>query len=305
MSLYQKYRPKSLDQIKGNKETVLKLQNMLSKKESFPHAVLLYGETGCGKTTIARIIANELGCIGSDLYEYDSSQFRGIDTSRDIHYKSQFLASEGKIRVWILDECHKMTNDAQNALLKILEDTPDHVYFILCTTDPIKLISAVKGRCSQFQVYPISNDEMFSLLRRIVRSEKQELKQEVFDQIILSANGLPRNAIQILEQVLSVPDDERLSIAKVTVERQHQVIELCRALIKRNSWKQVKAILVSIKEEDPENIRRVVLGYMQSVLLGNEDDMAAAIIEAFWEPTYNIGFPGIVYACYSIINLKR
>lgn len=302
MSLYLKYRPKDLSQIKGNKSLVDSLNNMLSNKETCPHTFLLHGPTGCGKTTIARIIANELGCHERDFIEINTADLRGIDTSREIINRSQFAPIQGSIMVWLIDECHKLTNDAQNALLKLLEDTPKHIYIILCTTDPQKLLSTIKGRCIQFQVSPLNDIEMFQLLRRIVRDEKEELNKQIFDQIIETSQGLPRNAIQILEQVLNASEEERLATAKKNIDNQAEIIELCRALLKNSNWNQVKEILARLKGQEAESIRRVVLGYCQAILLKSENDKAAMIIEEFWEPTYDIGFPGIVYACYSIIN---
>lgn len=303
MSFHIKYRPPTLDQIKGNEKTVKTLKGLLDK-EDHPHTYLLYGPTGCGKTTVARIIANTLGCGENDFREMNTADLRGIDTSREIISKSQYAPMQGEVLVWLIDECHKLTNDAQNALLKILEDTPSHVYFILCTTDPQKLLPTIKGRCSQFQLTPPSPEQIFALLRRIVREEGQELDKQIYDQIIESSQCLPRTALQILEQVLSAPVNERLEIAKRNADVQTEIIELCRALIKGLPWSQVKVILEGLKDQEPESIRRVVLGYCQAVLLKSENDRAAMIIENFWEPTYDLGFPYITYACYSIINGK-
>jgi len=300
MSLYLKYRPDSWEKIVGNTEVVSSIQNML-QKENHPHSYLLTGGTGCGKTTIARIMATELGCVGMDYNEVDSADFRGIDTVRDIRKGSQFKPMEGRCRVWVIDECHKMTNDAQNALLKILEDTPAHVYFILCTTDPQKLISTVKGRCSTFQVNPLTDKDMFRLLRKITTAEGDKLDKEIYDQIITDAMGHPRNAIQVLEQVLNVEPDLRLETARRKAEEQSEVIVLCRALLGKKSWKEIAGILTGLKQQDPENIRRVVIGYAQSVLLsGKTEDRCGLILEEFKEPTYNMGFPAVVLACYSI-----
>ncbi len=293
MSLYNKYRPQSFDQIKGNTQLVSTLQGMLKDKKTFPHTILLHGNTGCGKTSIARIIANELGCKGEDYQEINSANFRGIDTVRDLISKCMFKPLEGDVRVYVLDEIHKMTGEAQNALLKPLEDTPNHVYFILCTTEPHKLLETIRGRCSQFQVNPLSEPQMYGLLRRIARDEGQELEKEIYDQIIQDAVGHPRNAIQILEQVLRAPDDQRLETARQAAVEQSQVIELCRALLSGSaSWDAVAKILTGIKEQEAEDIRRIVLGYCQAVLLKNKNDRAALIIETFYEPLYNIGSVG-------------
>lgn len=300
MSLYLKYRPTELSQVKGNAEIISPLEGMLSNLKTCPHSFLLHGQTGCGKTTVGRIIANRLGCKGSDYKEVDSADFRGIDTIREIRKNSLFKAIEGPCRVWLIDECHKLTSDAQNALLKILEDTPSHVYFILCTTDPQKLLPTIKGRCQQFQLNPLSDTQMFGLLRKVVSAEKEELPKEVYDQIIQSSKGLPRNALQILEQVLNVPSGERLETAKKAEIAIVQSIELCRALLNKSSWKHISSILNGLKDQEPEGIRRAVLGYCQAVLLKGDVEHVGAIMEAFMNPFYDTGFPQLVYASYVV-----
>ena len=168
MSLALKYRPDDLNLVKGNREIVNTLKGMLSDLTNCPHAFLLHGPTGCGKTTIARIIAKGIGAEGEDQREIDSADFRGIDTIRDLRRKSQYMATSSGNRIWIIDECHKLTNDAQNALLKILEEPPQHVYFALCTTEPQKLLETIKGRCIQLQVKPLNESQMKGLFRKVL-----------------------------------------------------------------------------------------------------------------------------------------
>ena len=300
MSLYLKYRPKTLEDVIGNAEIVSSLDNMLADKKACPHSFLLTGPTGCGKTTIGRIIAERLDCKGQDFREVDSADFRGIDTVREIRKQAQYRPLESSCRVWLIDECHKMTNDAQNALLKILEDTPARVYFILCTTDPQKLLNTIKGRCSTFMVKLLTEDQMLKLLRHVVRSEGERLQKLVFEQIVQDSLGHPRNALQTLDQVLRVDQEKRLETAKQSAEEQSQSIELCRALIGGKSWGVVCKILNGIKDQDPESIRRHVLGYTQAVLLKNDNERAGLILEEFIEPFFNSGFPQLVYACYSV-----
>ena len=308
MALYQKHRPNTFEDVVGNQETISTLSTMVRDKETCPHAFLLTGPTGCGKTTIGRIIVQELGCSEHDYKEVDSADFRGIDTIRDIRKQSRFRPMAGEVKVWLIDECHKMTGDAQNALLKILEDTPKHVFFILATTDPQKLIPTIKGRCSTFAVKPLGEKEMKRLLRRVAKEEvatdSTGLTKEIYEQIVMDSLGHPRNALQILEQVLRTDPEKRLEVARRAAEEQSQSIELCRALLKGpgTSWKEVATILQGLKDQDAESIRRHVLGYCQSVLLRGSNDQAAKVIEEFWEPLYNIGFPGLVYACYSSKN---
>lgn len=300
MSLHLKYRPRSLDEVYGNEQTIESLKTTLDR-EDHPHSYLFHGPTGCGKTTLGRIVAKELGCSDEDYREVDSADFRGIDTIREMRKQSQFKPLKGSCRVWLLDECHKLSNDAQNALLKALEDTPKHVYYILCTTDPQKLINTIRGRCSQYQVNPLNDKQMFKLLRYIVKQEEENLQKQIYEQIIQDSLGHPRNALQILAQVLSVESDKRLEVAKQQAELQSQSIELCRALIQGSSWKKVAAILSGLKDQDPEGIRRQVLGYCQSVLLNDMNMQAGKIMEEFIEPFYNTGFPGLVFACFSVI----
>lgn len=302
MSLYLKYRPDTLTKLLGNSEITESITKMLSNKSKCPHVFLLHGPTGCGKTTIARIIAKELDCVGLDLIEVDSAQFRGIDTVREIRKQTTFKPIEGSCRVWIIDECHKLTNDAQNALLKILEDTPTHVYFVLCTTEPQKLLPTLKGRCSQFQVKTLTDNQMMFLLRSVVKSEGGSLQKVVYDQIIQDSLGHPRNALQVLDQVLGVDEEKRLDIAKRSAEEQSQSIELCRALLSQAGWGKVMKILDGIKDQDPESIRRHVLGYCQAILLKGENDRAGLVLECFMEPNFTNGFPQLVFSCYSVVK---
>jgi DNA polymerase III subunit gamma/tau len=301
MSLYNKYRPQTFEEVKGNEDAVESLRNTIAKS-TISHAYLFQGPTGCGKTTLAYIFARALGCVGNDLKEIDSGQFRGIDTVRDIRSNSSYKPIEGKRRGWVLDESQKMTIDAQNAMLKILENPPEHTFFFLCTTEPQKLIEPIRGRCIIINVHTLNNSQMIGLLKGIVRKEGETLAREVYEQIAQDSLGHPRNAINILEQVLSVPVERRLSIAQKSAFEQSAAIELCRSLIRGARWKEVSTILLGLKDQEPETIRRIILGYCQAVLLKNDDMRAGLIMENMLEPFYNTGFPGLVFACYSIMK---
>ena len=143
---------------------------------------------------------------------------------------------------------------------------------------------------------------MFKLLRKVVKAENERLQKVVYEQIIQDSLGHPRNALQILEKVLNVPDEERLEIAKQTAEQQSQSIELCRALIDGSPWKKISRILKGLKKEDPENIRRHVLGYAQAVLLNSKNDRAAVVIDEFSDYFYSGGFARLVLAAYTIVK---
>ena len=303
MSLYLKYRPLSLGNLLGNTEIIASLQDMLEDPESCPQAFLLHGPTGCGKTTIGRIIAHDLGCHENDFKEIDSADFRGIDSIREIRKKAQYKPMSGTVQVFLIDECHKLTNDAQNALLKLLEDTPKNTYLILATTDPQKLLATIKGRCSQFQVKPLNEIQMMKLLRSVVSAEGIEgMAKAVYQQIIDDSFGHPRNALQILDQVIRVDPEKRLETAMRSAEEQSQSIELCRALLKKESWGVVSKLLRGLQDQEAEGIRRHVLGYASAVLIKSDNYQAALILDEFRQDFFYIGHPGLTLACYSCIK---
>jgi DNA polymerase III gamma/tau subunit len=302
VSLYQKHRPQNLDNVIGNIDVITYLREALADKKTCPHVFLLSGPTGCGKTTLARIISKDLDCDPVDMKEINAASFRGIDTVREMINSANYFSMGGGSRVWLIDEIHKMTNDAQNALLKLLEDSPKHSYYILCTTEPEKLLPTLRGRCVDLPVKPLNENEMMKLLRTVVKGEGKKVAISVYEQIVRDSLGLPRNAIQILEKVIKVPEVQQLEIAKQSAVQYSESIQLCRALFEKAGWKKISTILTGLKQEDPESIRRQVLGYCQSILLKQENDRAAFVIEIFQEPLYNIGFPGLVLACYSVVK---
>ena len=306
MALYHKYRPKKFSEIAGehNKDVARSLQSLLKRenRRRIPHAFLFTGPSGCGKTTLARILRRELGCSDVDYREIDSADFRGIDTIREIRRQIQYRPLSGDCRVWLLDECHKLSNDAQNALLKALEDTPEHVYFVLCTTDPQKLLRTIRGRCTQFEVSTLTEQEMVRLLKSVTKREKKKASPKTLRQIAQDSLGHPRDALQLLDKIIDLPLEKQLKIAKRTAEKQNEVIELCRALMKNRGWNVIRKILRGLSTEDPERVRRAGLGYCNSTLLNGDVPQAYLIMNAFEEPVWDIGWPGITLACYRVVS---
>lgn len=301
MNLYNKHRPPSFDKVAGNEETIAYLQRAIKTKR-VPQAILLHGPTGCGKTTIARIFSKEVGCSGIDFRELDTATFNGIATVRSISKSIGYVSMKGGARVWLIDEVQKMTNDAQNAMLKLLEEPVKNLYFILCTTDPQKLLSTVRGRCIELKVNLLTEGQIIKELITIAKKEGVKIKREVLEQIALDSLGHPRNAIQILEKIIFLKPKQMLKAAEQSALEQSNSIELCRALISSSPWKKVANILKGLKGQDAEGIRRHVLGYAESILLKADNSRAALIIEEFMEPLYNVGYPGLVFYCYCIIK---
>lgn len=308
MNLYTKYRPQTLDEVKGNKELKKQLNSIFQRATTdLPHCFMLTGQSGCGKTTIARIIAKRLNCYESEFYEYDSASDRGIDAMRRIRKEMLYAPMAGNCKVYFMDEAHQITKDAQEALLKALEDTPEHVYFIMATTEPDKFKDTFLNRFVQFKVEPIDEDTMFNLIDGIAFSEgKENIPEEVIEYIISKANGSSRDAIQRLEQIIDLPFNEMLESLKADEEQNRQVKELCQALIKASTpWKTITCILKNLKE-DPENIRHMVLGYCASILMKEDKPYIYLIMDAFKFSFYNTGGrAGLVMACYQVYELTR
>lgn len=305
MALYQKYRPASFEEMCGNKEQIDALKNTL-QKENRPHVYLLVGPAGCGKTTAARIAAKELGANDLSIREINSANNRGIETARQIIDQMRFMPAGGSTLVYIIDELHMTTKEWQNAMLKPLEDTPVHVFFFLCTTNPEKLIAPLKSRCFEVKFNPLDEKQMYILLRKVCRAESFEISKDVLQLICENCEGSPRKALVLLEKVASLSsEDEQRMVVRTGIldEDDADVIELCRELLKKGTtWRTVADIIKRMNIDDLERIRHIVLGYMSSVLLGGSNMKAALAIEFFSEPFYDSGKAGFVYACFSVVT---
>lgn len=297
--LITRYRPERLDQIVGNQSVIASIESILSREvEKIPHTFMLVGLPGCGKTTIARIIAARLQCTGQDVHETNAANFTGIDNIRDIISQMKYKPMESDTKVWIMDECHKLSGPAQDSFLKALEEPPEHVYFILCTTDPQTMKKAVLRRCSIHELKPINEQQMMGYLETILIKEKKggTVPLEILEQITTDSGGQPGVALGLLDKIIDLPAKDMKDALKQSISEKSQAIELCRALIKGASWKEIAEILKGI-EEEPETVRRIVLGYCNTVLLSG-NSKAFSIMNEFVDPFYNTGKPGLTWACY-------
>lgn len=303
MPLHTDYRPKTLDEIVGNKSTVQSLSSILNReKKKIPHTFLFTGASGCGKTTFARIVSNELGCSEHDYIEINAGNNRGIDTARTILKNLHYKPLVGETKVILLDEVHATTKDFQNALLKSLEDTPSHVYFILCTTDPQKLLLTVRNRCMMFEVKKLSVEKLMLLLTYIFQKENVDIEDKLIEQIADKADGCPRQALILLDAVIDLSPRERRRAIQSFKTQEEKTIDLCKALVKKDRWLNISKILKGL-EDEPEKVRWSVLGYMNTVLLGGNNNAQASItIIMFQEPFYDTGKAGLTLACFKSIN---
>jgi DNA polymerase-3 subunit gamma/tau len=306
MPLHIDKRPDSLDTFYGNEGIKVALKSVLSRTDDIPRTFLFTGPSGCGKTTLGRIVATMVGCHKNDIQEYNSSNTRGIDTVREISQNAQFSAMSGKYKLYLIDECHKMTNDAQNALLKILEDTPKHVFFVLCTTDPEKMIKAIRTRCMQFEVKELPAPVISKLVKDTVESEGiEDFSPKVIAAITKAAEGCARQSMILLDSVIDIIDEEEaLRAISESTASQTASIDICKLLISdsKQKWSAMKGLLRGLPD-DPEKMRYAILGYMAAVLIGDNSDganaeRASAVIDCFTESFMYSGKAALYNACF-------
>lgn len=231
-----KYRPQTLAELVGQETIHRTLSNAISTKR-IAQAYLFTGARGTGKTSTARILAKSLNCLTTeeasvspcgqcascrsiasssalDVSEIDAASHNGVDYARQLIENSQFAPAQGRYRIFILDECHQLSTSAQNTLLKIIEEPPTKVIFILCTTEAHKVLPTITSRCQVFNFKALSKQTIVEHLKWIAQEEKVEITDEALGAIARNAKGGLRDALQLLSQ-LSLLDLE-ISLKQVT-----------------------------------------------------------------------------------------
>ena len=221
-ALYRKYRPKKFENVVSQTTIIQTLENSI-KTSHIGHAYLFSGPRGTGKTTAAKIFARAVNCLNykddlcnecknciysgqkecMDIIEIDAASNNGVDEIRELRNKVKILPSELKYKVYIIDEVHMLSIGAFNDLLKTLEEPPEHVIFILATTDPQKIPNTIISRCQTFQFKKISPNDIKQMLKKIALNEKIEIEDDVLTSIASASDGGLRDAIGLLDKLSS------------------------------------------------------------------------------------------------------
>lgn len=205
-ALYQKYRPESFAAVRGQEHITTVLSGAVNN-ENAAHAYLFSGRRGIGKTSIARILAKEVGTTERDIYEIDAASNRGIDDIRDLKEAVTSLPYESDYKFYIIDEVHMLTKPAFNALLKTLEEPPEYVIFVLATTEPDELPETIISRCETHEFRQPSADQLAEAVMDVAKKEKREVGSAAAAVIARAADGSFRDAFGLLDKCLRATDE--------------------------------------------------------------------------------------------------
>ena len=277
-SLYRRFRPRRFSEVRGQEHVVAALQNAVREGRVL-HAYLLSGPRGTGKTTAARILAKALNCTGEatdgepccscdsceaidagtsfDLHELDAASNNKVDDIRDLLSKVA-LGTPGRTKVYLLDEVHMLTAGAENALLKTLEEPPDHVVFVLATTEPHKVVETIRSRSQHLELNLLGAEDLESLVRDVVVEAGLDVDDAGVHHAVRAGRGSARDALSALDRVVAggITDDDT------------SVDELLRALSERNPGRALGALAAGIaRGREPRVTGEALLGALREAFL--------------------------------------
>ncbi|MBQ7641576.1 MAG: DNA polymerase III subunit gamma/tau [Acholeplasmatales bacterium] len=330
VALYRAYRPQNFNEVVGQEHIIKTLQNAI-KLNKVAHAYLFCGPRGTGKTTLAKIMAKAMNCENgptpnpcceceicqgiakgtiSDVIEIDAASNNGADDIRALRETVKFLPSQGKYKVYIIDEVHMLSTAAFNALLKTLEEPPKHVIFILATTEPYKLPNTILSRCQRFDFQAISINDIVKRLKIVANEENIKISDEAIVQIASSAEGGMRDALSLFDQCISYSVNEEISIDDVLAVSGNvnyvKIIELLNSCRSENETDAIMILNSIIKEgkEVPRIVNDTILFLRDVLLFKNNaviEDKLMFKNELFINLANNISRP-IIYQWLDILN---
>ena len=258
LALYRKYRPRSLSEVIAQPQVTEPLEKSLANGK-ISHSYLFTGPRGCGKTSVARILAHEVNGFKYeiedsylDIIEIDAASNTGVDNIRNLREKALIAPSEGKYKVYIIDEVHMLSKSAFNALLKTLEEPPEHVIFILATTDFEKVPVTITSRSQVYQFRLASSELILPYLQKICKTEKIKISDSALKLIIKKGGGSFRDTLSLLDQVSILGTKDEISEEKIAeclgLPLESSISALLEAYTSRNTTKITELLKTSISE---------------------------------------------------------
>lgn len=271
IALYRKYRPQNFAEVLGQDHIVAVLKEA-AKNGSISHAYLFSGSRGTGKTSVARILAREIGCSPEDIYEIDAASNRRIEDVREIREAVHVLPMNSPYKVYIVDEVHMMTKEAFNALLKTLEEPPKHVIFILATTEVEKLPETVVSRCQSFSFKKPSHKMLKEMSVQIAKKEGKTLEPAAAELIGVLSDGSFRDMHGILEKIMSASLAKKITLEEVEkftgAPAGRLLNDFLLSIDEKDAQRGLKAVSEAVqKNMDIKIFLRLVLGRMRQVIL--------------------------------------
>ncbi|MFZ4815585.1 MAG: DNA polymerase III subunit gamma/tau [Phototrophicaceae bacterium] len=269
-ALYLKWRPQAFDDVIGQEHIVRTLLNAIQAGR-VRHAYLFSGPRGTGKTTTARLLASAMGSQNLDVIEIDAASHTSVDDVRDLRDKIAFMPAEGQYKVYIIDEVHRFSGSAFDALLKTLEEPPAHAVFILATTEIDKVPDTIKSRCLQFEFRRVPLKQVADRLQQIAESEGVNIAREALELIARHGTGSVRDSISLLDQIVADPEEHiTLEVAEriLGTARSSAVLGVVEALLLGDSAAGIYAINEAIDSgSDPRQFGGQIVEHLRNVLL--------------------------------------
>jgi DNA polymerase III gamma/tau subunit len=286
-----KYRPDNFKSVLGQDMAIKSLQQVIKKKNA--HSFIFTGPSGVGKTTLARIIAKAVDCEKNNILEADAATYTGIDAMRNIATSTQFSAlGKTPIKVIIIDEAHALSKAAWQSLLKSVEEPPNHVYWIFCTTEGNKIPKTIQTRCLIYDLKSVNTNLLYDLLVKIAEEEKLDLDDDLIYYIAQKSEQSPRRAITNLALCVECKDKKEVSELLSLADESDDLLTLMRGLVENKlTWEKVIRLVKPLKDKNVEGIRRSIAGYLTAVLLNTKQAERAAgllsVLDAFAKPYPN------------------